>query len=115
MNHATKNKVSKHLRPLDIQVSRGTRVKQDRYGGWTCFCGNQPCYEGFHPCNLKGAYLDTDVSELYVCDRCGRIISDQTRRVLGFRNDSTLTEAEKARIAEDLEHHRPPLDENEGL
>ena len=52
-----------------------------------CICGNEPCSEGFYPCDSTGKYIEPCIDEgwidLYRCDRCGRIINQNTLKVIG--------------------------------
>jgi hypothetical protein len=54
---------------------------------WVCICGNRPTSAGFFPCDSDGKRIEPTAADgwndLYVCDRCGRIIDQSTRRVLG--------------------------------
>jgi hypothetical protein len=57
---------------------------------WICLCGNTPCAEGFYPCNEHGEQVEPTpeawATDCYVCDRCGRIIRQNDRQVLGQRS-----------------------------
>jgi hypothetical protein len=52
---------------------------------WICICGNTPVADGFYPCDGDGTQVEptTGWKELYVCERCGRIISQATYAVIG--------------------------------
>jgi hypothetical protein len=56
---------------------------------WGCLCGNTPFAEGFHPCDEKGNDVFSNPeaweSNLQACDRCGRIINQDTLEVVGQR------------------------------
>ncbi len=71
---------------------------------WMCLCGNTPRQEGFYPCTAEGAMVGPTADILttpwpwYVCDRCGRIIDQDTREVVGVRSTNTLTDAERQAI-----------------
>jgi len=58
-------------------------------GAWRCLCGNQPITEGFFPCNEQGEQVEPTpeawTTDCYVCDRCGRIIRQSDRQVVGQR------------------------------
>ena len=55
--------------------------------GWICLCGNTPASDGFYPCDEHGNEMDPTKGSgwvnLYVCTRCGRIISQDTLEVVG--------------------------------
>ena len=52
---------------------------------WVCICGNETSDDAFYPCDEKGneAEPDSGWSGLYVCLRCGRMISPDSLRVVG--------------------------------
>lgn len=52
---------------------------------WRCICGNEPTADGFYPSNQNGNEIEPvkGWNELYVCVRCGRIIDQNTLRVVG--------------------------------
>jgi hypothetical protein len=54
---------------------------------WICLCGNRPSAEGFYPCDEKGNEMEpvNGWKGLYVCSRCGRIIEQDSLRVVGRR------------------------------
>lgn len=54
---------------------------------WICICGNMPVSDGFQPCDEAGKEVEpvTGWKNLYVCDRCGRIIQQDTLEVVGQR------------------------------
>jgi hypothetical protein len=64
---------------------------QDKVGidgcedAWVCPCGNTPHGQGFHP----WPYPDQD-SDIYRCDRCGRLVHCKTRKILGFNNPDSF-------------------------
>jgi len=57
------------------------------HASWACLCGNTPRLEGFYPCDAEGQIVEptpeTWTTDCYVCDRCGRIINQATREVVG--------------------------------
>jgi hypothetical protein len=57
---------------------------------WVCVCGNTPTSDGFQPCDKAGNEMEptigSDWNDLYVCDRCGRIIRQKTLEVIGHRS-----------------------------
>ena len=57
---------------------------------WECLCGNTPMQDGFFPCNTQGELVEPTpeewVTNYYVCDRCGRIIEQRSRAVVGLRS-----------------------------
>jgi hypothetical protein len=69
---------------------------------WICFCGNTPFQEGFYPCNSEGEIVEPISQDWttgwYVCDRCGRIIDQATREIVGVRFENTLTKEEREAI-----------------
>ena len=54
---------------------------------WICICGNEPTEDGFYPCDANGNEVHPTVKDweepLYVCARCGRIIHQETLKVMG--------------------------------
>lgn len=52
---------------------------------WICLCGNKPSGDGFYPCDEKGNEMEpaTGWKGLYVCFRCGRIIEQDSLRIVG--------------------------------
>ncbi len=55
--------------------------------GWVCVCNNTPSTGGFFPCDLKGNEIEPvkGWNRLYVCDRCGRIIEQDTLKIVAHR------------------------------
>lgn len=53
---------------------------------WICICGNDTS-GGFYPCNRDGKQVDPSPEDwkeaLYVCMDCGRIIEQDTLKVVG--------------------------------
>ena len=62
---------------------------------WLCVCGNTPSSDGFYPCNeWDGVHVEPVIGgfwdgKSYVCDRCGRIIDQDTGNVTGYRSGSS--------------------------
>jgi hypothetical protein len=52
---------------------------------WICLCGNRTDYDGFLPCDKDGKEMvpAEGWDNLYVCDRCGRIIDQDSLEVVG--------------------------------
>jgi hypothetical protein len=52
---------------------------------WICLCGNEPSEDGFYPCDEQGNEMEPAGSwkGLYVCLRCGRIVEQDSLRVVG--------------------------------
>jgi hypothetical protein len=54
---------------------------------WICLCGNTTGEEGFYPCNNQGQEVEPTPEEwttgCYVCARCGRIIRQSDRAIVG--------------------------------
>lgn len=52
---------------------------------WVCLCGNEPDSDGFYPCDETGTEMETVAGwrGLYVCGRCGRIIQQDSLKVIG--------------------------------
>lgn len=86
-----------YLRRPDGSIS-GTRERIVlREGGyvdaWVCVCGNTPNHEGFYPCDRHGNLVEPDLDgpwdeRRYRCDRCRRIIDQDTGYVLGRGSDA---------------------------
>lgn len=58
----------------------------DNQEAWICICGNRPNAAGFYPCDKQGKEIEPDKSwtePLYICHRCGRIIHQDTLKVVG--------------------------------
>jgi hypothetical protein len=57
------------------------RIEIDEYGEWRCLCGNVASTYGFFPCDVNGKAVEPTEADwpesLYICDGCGRIISDE--------------------------------------
>ena len=63
---------------------------------WLCICGNQPCADGFYPCDHEGNEMEPveGWEDLYVCASCGRIIKQDSLEVIGQNpNFSCWTDA----------------------
>ena len=59
----------------------------DNPEAWICICGNRPVADGFFSCDKQGKEIEPDelwIEPLYVCNRCGRIIHQDTLKVLGL-------------------------------
>lgn len=56
---------------------------------WICLCGNTSFADGFAACDSTGKEMEptieSDWNGLFVCVRCGRIIENSTREVVGQR------------------------------
>ena len=55
---------------------------------WICICGNTPVDDGFFPSNEMGEEVEPVHGlwdDLYVCNRCGRIIDMHTLEVVARR------------------------------
>ena len=67
-----------------------THEPQDK-DAWKCLCGNTPSGDGFFPCNSKGEEVEPTHKEwttgCYVCNKCGRIINQDTLEVVGQRDE----------------------------
>ena len=54
---------------------------------WICICGNDPVSDGFFTCDENGDEMEPLIGSgwdgLYVCNRCGRIIRQDTLEVVG--------------------------------
>ena len=73
---------------------RLTTYEQDT-DSWICICGNTPIGDGFYPCNTEGEQVEPTpegwTTNWYVCDRCGRVIDQQTLEVVGQRFENVFT------------------------
>jgi hypothetical protein len=60
---------------------------------WICICKNTPTSDGFYPCDMQGKEIEPTEKDgwenLYVCDRCKRIINQDTLEVI-IRSPSDL-------------------------
>lgn len=71
-------------------LKTGEKITYDKaWGedGWVCLCGNMPADDGFYPCTRAGTCVEPTpeawLENLYVCNRCGRIIEQNTLNVVG--------------------------------
>ena len=60
---------------------------------WVCICGNMPPTDGFYPCDEQGNVVEPTIDGpwdgvRYVCNRCGRIINQDTLEVVGQRKEA---------------------------
>jgi hypothetical protein len=62
-------------------------IEEGDADAWMCVCGNKPTRQGFYPCDDKGNATEPDIvsdwAGLYRCDRCDRIIQQDTLAVVG--------------------------------
>lgn len=69
-------------------------ITQSTDGDWACLCGNQPWESGFYPCDAAGNEVDptpTDwTTNWYVCAQCGRIIDQDTLKVVKIVDINTI-------------------------
>jgi Zn-finger protein len=82
-------------------------MKINNEKGWLCPCGNTSGIDGFYPCNSEGEQVEPTREAwdgiTWVCERCGRIINDDTLEIVGVAWVNKLTEEEKKEIME-VEH-----------
>ena len=80
------------LRKIDDESISFDREEDD----WICKCGNIPASDGFYTCDADGNYIEagtcSDWDSLYRCDRCGRVIDQRDRRVVGINLNPTREE-----------------------
>ena len=59
---------------------------------WICICNNTSNAQGFYPCDREGNQMEPDAGwrDLYVCDRCGRIVDQKTLEVVGRNTSRTF-------------------------
>ena len=52
---------------------------------WVCLCGNRPDSDGFFPCDEAGTEIEPveGWTGLYLCNRCGRVIDQESLDVVG--------------------------------
>ena len=52
---------------------------------WLCACGNRPDSDGFLVCDASGNEVEPDRewTGLYLCNRCGRVIEQESLKVVG--------------------------------
>ena len=81
--------VVSHIPKRNLQLPPANKaeiIQADEYGDWRCLCGNTAMHEGFYPCDEWGRAIDEPTwINCYACDRCGRIIHQDTRRVVAYR------------------------------
>ena len=62
---------------------------------WKCICGNEALSEGFFPCDMNGDEVEPTSKDWpvkwYVCTKCGRIIRQEDRRIVGVRVSPSTT------------------------
>ena len=67
-------------------IERITCEAGDR-DAWVCLCGNTPTSDGFSTCDVNGRWMEPLIGSAwqghYVCDRCGRIIEQNSLNVIG--------------------------------
>src|SRR5690242_18767899 len=77
-------------------------VIQSEGSSFLCICGNTDVGQGFYPCNRQGEEVEPDAqhwtTNRYVCDNCGRVIEQATLRIVGYRQNNTLTGAQRQAI-----------------
>lgn len=60
----------------------------DDTDAWICVCGNHEEREGFSSCDLDGNDMDPVLApgwaDLYRCNSCGRLIEQNTRKIVGI-------------------------------
>lgn len=63
---------------------------------WTCLCGNTPMQSGFDTVNDKYQVVEPTITGwttgLYICMQCGRVIDQDTRKVVARIDPETITE-----------------------
>jgi len=66
-------------------VQERIRVENGNADAWICLCGNVPESDGFFPSDRAGNEMEpkNDWPELYVCNRCSRIIDQRSLEVIG--------------------------------
>jgi hypothetical protein len=61
--------------------------EDDDVTAWICLCGNTSSSDGFATCNAEGDEIEptneSEWSDLYVCNDCGRIIDQKNLVVVG--------------------------------
>ena len=59
---------------------------------WICICKNTTNAQWFYPCDKEGNQMEPVAGwpDLYVCDRCGRIIDQNTLEVVGRNTSRTF-------------------------
>ncbi len=60
-------------------------------GSWICICGNEPASDGFFTCDKDGNEIEPIEGGVwdghsYACNKCGRIIDQETLEVIGHAN-----------------------------
>jgi hypothetical protein len=69
------------------------RIDGTETAWWVCRCGNEPDRDGFVPCTWQGEDVQPTpaawTEPLYRCDRCGRIIDQETGLVIGSTGQVT--------------------------
>jgi hypothetical protein len=62
------------------------KITANNYGDFTCLCGNVASSDGFIASDIKGNELEPIIGgkwkNLYTCNRCGRVINQDTLEVV---------------------------------
>ncbi len=68
-----------------MQVKEKTTHAEGNEEAWICICGNTLTSDGFYPCDQDGKEMEPVKGwrDLYVCDRCGRIVNQHSLEVVG--------------------------------
>ena len=78
-----------HFPLMDKQAEYIATEQSDR-DAWHCICGNTPSGDGFFPCDEKGNEMEPNIGSnwngLYVCARCGRVIEQDTLKVIAEKS-----------------------------
>ena len=75
-------------------------IVEDGMDWWVCKCGNTPDSDGFSPCSDIGARCEPDDSWdaiHYMCERCFRIIDQNTLQIMGVPSEDIVEQNEAYR------------------
>jgi hypothetical protein len=75
-----------------MQVKEKIAHAEGNEEAWICVCGNTPTDDGFYPCDQDGNEMEPvkGWQDLYVCDRCRRIVNQHSLEVVGQKANVTF-------------------------
>jgi len=73
------------MSPISMEAKETIAHEPGNEEAWVCVCGNTPSSDGFYPCDQNGNEMEPvkGWQDLYVCDRCGRIVNQHSLEVVG--------------------------------
>ena len=90
----------KKFKTLEDRITK-MKIKGTK-DNWICLCGNTALEHGFYPCDSEGYIVEPTPYEWttnwYVCDKCGRIIDQETLEIKGIQLNSPLSLKERMKL-----------------